>query len=526
MKSQVMKIYDVIFVSGDYCVDHPLNALGVLKRVLEDNGFSVGVIEKPDWTKNDDFLKLGKPRLFFGITSGSVDSMLQNYTSLKKPRKDDAYSPFDSKIPDRTVIVYANKIKQLFKDSIMVIGGVESSLRRFAHYDYWDNKLRKSILLDSRADILVYGAGEFPIVEIARRIKENQNIEGIESTCRLSNKIPQGFKILPSYEDVVKDKTAFCKMQLMLSNKDNLAQKFENRYVLQYKAHNYTTNELDCIYGLQYTRNIPKKAAKEFKKIQFSVVTHRGCIGKCNFCSITLLFGDKIVSRSEESILDEIRSLTKHPDFKGYIDDLGGPSANMYGMDCEMSNDCRNDCINCSRLRKDHSKLIQLLRKARAIEGIKKIFVRSGIRYDLALESQEYIKEISLHHISGCLKIAPEHFSKKVLDLMNKNNDRFYEFKNIFDKFNKKLNQSLRYYFMTAHPGSEIDDVKLLRKRIDELSNTEKIQIFIPTPMTVSTCMYYTSMNPQTLKKIYVPYTYNEKKKQKNILYNKKKRIE
>jgi len=507
--------FDIILISGEYYVDHPLSAAGVLKRVLEGKGFSVGIIEKPDWKSDKDFLKFGKPKLFFGVTSGSIDSMLVNYTPLKKPRAEDKYNPYNSGIPDRALIVYCNKLKKLFKDSILVIGGIEASMRRFVHYDYWQNDLRKSILMDTRADILVYGYGEFQIVEIAERLKKGKSIESIDGTCIVSNTVPQGFALLPSFDEA-KDKKTFCKMQLMFSTQKNLAQKIDTRYVLQYKMHSYATKELDYIYGLDYSRDIPEKFP-EFRMAQFSVVTHRGCIGGCNFCSLALHQGSKIVSRSEKSILDELKKITKHKDFKGFIDDLGGASANMYGMDCVKCDNFK--CLGCKNLDTSHSRLISLMREARKIKGIKKIFVRSGIRYDLAVQSEDYVKELSHNHISGCLKIAPEHFSEEVLKLMNKNTGKFEDFKKMFDKYNKPLNQELKYYLMTGHPGSSMDEVKELASKIKQMKNAESVQLFTPTPMTVSTCMYYTGLNPFTMEKVYVPYTYAEKKKQKNILY-------
>jgi len=452
------KQFDIILVSGDYHIDHPLNSTGVLKRVLEDNGYSVGIIEKPDWNSDDDFLKLGRPRLFFGVGSGSIDSMLQNYNALLKPRKEQEFSPYDSKVPDRAVIVYTNALKRLFKGVPIVIGGVESSLRRFAHYDYQSNRLRKSILLDSKADLLVFGAGERPVLEIAERLDNGDGLEGIAST-----------------------------------------------------------EWIDYIYSLPYSRNIPKYA-KEFKMAQFSIVTHRGCFGNCSFCSISLHFGKKIVSRSEESILAEARRIRKHPDFKGYIDDLGGPSANMYGMDCKNAEFCSGNCISCKKLDRSHKRLIRLMRRIREIKGIKKVFVRSGVRFDLAVDSMEYIKELSEHHISGCLKIAPEHFSESVLKLMNKNNSSFDRFKKIFDKINKPLRQELRYYLMGAHPGEDEKDRKILKNALRKLKNTESVQIFTPTPMSMSTCMFYTEMDPKTFKKISVVKKFSKKKRIKRSL--------
>ncbi len=525
-----MTQYDIILVSGEYLVDHPLSPVGVIKKVLEHKGFSVAVIEKPNWKTNLDFQKFGKPKLFFGVTAGSIDSMLCNYTPLKKKRAEDENEPYDSGMPDRAVIVYCNKIRENFKDSMIVLGGIEASMRRFGHYDYWDNTLRKSILVDSRADILVYGNGEWQIVEIAKRVKtvfgkvgEKLNLTKIEGTCIISNTIPeefngQKFQELPSFDEIKADKKAFCKMQTLFSNELNLAQKQDTRYVLQYKMHQYTPKEIDEIYSLDYSREIPKYYP-EFKMIQFTVTTHRGCIGNCNFCSIALHQGNKIISRSEESILNEIKQITKHKDFIGYIDDLGGPSANMYGMDCKKCN--KTTCLTCENLDRSHKRLIQLMKKAREIPGIKKIYVRSGIRYDLAIESEEYIRDLSDHHISGSLKIAPEHFSTSVLSLMNKKDekDTFNKFKTYFEKYNRPKKQELKYYLMTAHPGSSIKEAEELANSIRKLRNTESIQIFTPTPMSVSTCMYYTGMNPYTLQEIYVPYSYNEKKKQKNMLY-------
>jgi uncharacterized radical SAM protein YgiQ len=513
-----MQQYDIILVSGEYYVDHPLSSVGVLVKVLNDKGYSVAVIEKPDWKTDKDFLKYGKPKLFFGITSGSIDSMLVNYTPLKKKRSEDKHNPYNSGIPDRAITVYCNKLRQLFKDTILVIGGIEASMRRFSHYDYWENRVRKSILLDSRADILVYGCGEYQILEIAERLKKTKELDGIEGTCVIRSAVPNNFNVIFSHEEIIKDKSLFCHMQMMFSTKKNLAQKTDNRYVLQYKMHNYTTEELDHIYGLDYSRDIPKNFP-EFKMAQFSVVTHRGCIGNCNFCSITLHQGDRVISRSEKSILAELKKITQHKDFKGYIDDLGGASANMYGMDCLKCEDGK--CIGCRNLDLSHSKLIHLLREARKIPGIKKIFIRSGIRYDLAVNSEEYIKEISNHHLSGCLKIAPEHVLPKILKLMNKSdNGSFSKFKKMFEKHNQPLNQYLNYYFMTGHPGSTLEDAEELAIQLKKLKNVESVQLFTPTPMTVSTCMYYTGIEPKTMKPIYVPYTYNEKKKQKNIIFS------
>lgn len=497
--------YDIIFITGELYFDHPLSGTAMLKRLLEKYGYKVGIIEMPK--KEEEIKKLGKPKLFFGISSGSVDSMVRNYTPLKKLRIDDDNINYNGSVPDRAVIVYSNWVKHIFKDSIIVLGGTEATLRRFTHYDYWDNKLRKPILFDSRADILAYGSAEKQILEIADRIKNKKVLTNIAGTCIIAKEIPSNFIQLPTHDEVASSIERFCDMQNLLTNHKNLAQKIDNRFVLQYKSSKYTSKDLDEYYELPFTRKIPGKHMAGF---EFSVATHRGCIGNCNFCSLTLTQGDKIISRSEESILREIEKITKMPHFRGNIDDLGGPSANMYGMDCNL---CECSCIDCKKLDRTNKRLISLLRKARAIKGVKHIFIRSGIRYDLVTE--EYIKELK-YHVSGKLKIAPEHVNKTVLKLMNKDKGNLNEFIN---KFRKLTGKDLAFYFMVAHPGSGMKENKELANVIKKLKYTEAVQVFTPTPMTVSTCMYYTSLDPKTKKKVYVPYTYSEKKEQKRIVF-------
>jgi len=495
--------YDIIFILGEKYFDHPLCGIALLKRYLEKNKFTVGIIETPQNEK--DITKLGKPNLFFGVSSGAIDSMLRNYTALKKPREE-ADPTYKKEVPDKAVLVYSNWIKKFYKDSIIVLGGVEASLRRFSHYDYWDNEIKKSILLPSRANILVYGYGEKQCLEIANRLKNNQTLEGIEGTCIRSRELPKDFTLLPPHDEVFKREN-FCKMQNLLTNTKNLAQKTDTFYILQYKFPLYTSKDLDEYYEMPFTRKITENYMKGF---EFSVVTHRGCIGNCNFCSLRLMSDGKIVSRSEESILREIRYLTKLPNFKGNIDDLGGPSANMYGMDCRKCN--LENCINCDKLDKSHSKLIHLLREIRKIKEVKHLYVRSGIRYDLV--NDEYLKELK-PHIGGKLKIAPEHISPNVLKAMNKD-------KGSLDAFIKKFKElncgELSYYFMVAHPGSTMKEAKELAEKRKTLKNSEAVQIFTPTPMTVSTCMYYTGLDPKTKKPLFIPKTYKEKKDQKRIL--------
>jgi uncharacterized radical SAM protein YgiQ len=513
--------FDVILVSGEPYVDHPLSAVGVIARVLDGKGFKVGVIGRPDWKTGRDFLKLGRPRLFFGITSGSMDSMLVNYTSLKRERAQDPHASYHSGIPDRAVLVYANKIKSLFPGSAIVLGGIEASLRRFAHYDYWENRVRRSLLLDSRADILVYGPGERQAKEIARRLDKSDDLLGVPGTCVVRKALPAGFDRLPSFEEVSQDPDSFCEAQRLFSNRQSLAQAHAGRYVLQYPMPEYTSTDLDWIYGLPYSRRLPSDFP-EFAMAQFSVITHRGCVGDCSFCSLTLHQGDRIVSRSEESILEEIRRLTRHPEFKGYIDDLGGPTANMYGMDCPTP--CREGkCLPCEKFDRGHDRLIRLMKRARAVPGVKKVFVRSGIRYDLALESRAYLRELCAHHVSGLLKIAPEHVSPRVLHLMNKGRDRSREFRRLFKELNRGRRQQLKGYYMVAHPGTSEKEAQELARHLAKLERegekpVEGVQIFTPTPMTRSTCMYHTGIDPITGEPVYVPRTFTEKKAQKRLL--------
>jgi uncharacterized radical SAM protein YgiQ len=502
--------YDIILITPDPYVDHPFSGTAIIKNVLEDKGFKTAVIDSPN--KESDFQKYGKPKCFFGISGGAMDSMVINYTALKKRRDESEFSNRNYKVPDRAVIYYCNMIRKSYKDSKMVIGGIESSLRRFAHYDFWDNKLRKSILLDSRADILIYGYGEKQILEIAKKIKSNKPIDNIKGTCMVSTKVPDNFSELPTFDEI-KDKKLFCEMQNQLDINKNLAQKFDNRYVLQNSQMEYTQKDLDYVYGLKYIRKIPKHF-NEFKIVQFSILTHRGCFGNCNFCSIAHNSGKGIISRSKESILKEIKYLKTLSNFKGVIE-LSGASANMYGMDCELANTCKNNCLTCDKLDISHKQIIDLLQSARKL--VDKINIKSGIRYDLAVKSPKYIKEIIKYHIDFLLMVAPEHRDRYVLKLMNKeeNVDKFID---MFNEISNKegIKTELSYYLMVGHPGCTIENSEKLRKFTKRHKYSDYIQIFTPTPMTVSTCMYYTGLDPKTLRPIYVPYSYNEKKRQKN----------
>ncbi len=515
--------FDVILVSGEPYADHPLSPAGMIARVLDAEGYRVGVIACPDWKGTADFMKLGRPRLYFGVTSGSIDSMLVNTTPLKRERARDPNAPFLSRMPDRAVIVYANRIRELHKGARIVLGGIEASLRRFAHYDYWGDDVRRSILLDTRADILVYGPGEFQAVEIARRLAEGKDLDGIRGTAVIRAEAPSGADVVPSFEAVKGDKNLFCEAQRRMSNRRTIAQGHGNRFVVQYPAPDYRPEDLDRVYGLPFTRRIPE-GFPELGMARFSVQTHRGCVGRCSFCALSLHQGDRIVSRSEASILDEIRRMTQHPEWRGIVDDLGGPSANMYGMDRVTAEAGLPKFVAAA-----HRRLIGLMREARAIPGVRKVFVRSGIRYDLALESPEYIRELVRHHVSGLLKIAPEHVSDNVLRLMNKSGgrSRLDEFRRAFAEAVAesplKGARYLKYYFLVAHPGTTEKEARELADYVRGLERggekaIEGVQIFTPTPMTRSTCMYYTGLDPITGESVYVPRPYAEKKAQRRML--------
>jgi radical SAM superfamily enzyme YgiQ (UPF0313 family) len=417
-------------------------------------------------------------------------------------------------MPDRAVIVYANRLRELHKGAVLVLGGIEASLRRFAHYDYWGDDVRRSILLDTRADILVYGPGELQVVEIARRLDRGEGLDAIRGTSIIRPEAPAGALIIPSFEEVAADKDKFCEAQKRLTNRKTIAQKHANRFVVQYAAPDYTPADLDRVYGLPFTRRIPE-SFPELGMARFSVQTHRGCRGRCSFCSLSLHQGDRIVSRSERSILEEIRRMTRHPEWKGFVDDLGGPTANMYGLDE-------------AGIEEAHRRLLGLMRAARKVPGVKKVFVRSGIRYDLAVESPEYVRELVRHHVSGLLKIAPEHVSDGVLRLMNKSGgrQRLDEFRRLFASVTQPKGgrpQHLKYYFMVAHPGTTDKEARELADFLRELERSgekpvEGVQIFTPTPMTRSTCMYHTGKDPITGQAVYVPRPYAEKKAQKRML--------
>ncbi|MFC1553538.1 YgiQ family radical SAM protein [candidate division KSB1 bacterium] len=546
---------DIILVTGDAYIDSPFIGVSIIGKVLIDTGYRVGIIAQPDVSSSADIMRLGEPELFWGVTSGSIDSMVANYTASMKKRKSDDLTPGgrNEKRPDRAVIAYTNLIKKHFKNTKpVVLGGIEASLRRIPHYDQRDNKIRRSVLFDAKADYLVYGMGERTIIELADALKNKSDISDIKGLVYISKDpaISENDIILPSFDEVKTDKELFTEMfKTFYDNTDpvtarRLLQKHDTRYLVLNKPQNsFSQAEIDAIYDLDYEYDAhPAEKSKgdirALETIRFSITSHRGCYGECNFCSITIHQGRVIESRSERSIIREAKKLTKLPGFKGYILDVGGPSANMYGSICKRMNKkgvCTDkDCLfpkQCKTLEVNHKKQIDLLKKIAKINGIKKVFVASGLRHDMVINDQNYgtryLEELIKNHISGQLKIAPEHTEDNVLRLMRKTgiND-LIDFKGYFEKLNKKPDkkQFLTYYLIAAHPGCGMSEMKELRKfAVSKLHLLpEQVQIFTPTPSTYSTLMYYTGKDPFTGEKIFVEMDIRKKEKQKAVIAKKK----
>jgi uncharacterized radical SAM protein YgiQ len=540
---------DIILVTGDAYMDSPHIGVAVVGKALMKAGFRVGIIAQPDIHSSSGILRLGDPTLFWGITGGSIDSMVANYTPLKKRRKSDDYTPggMNTRRPDRAVIVYANLIRQYSSSKKpIVLGGIEASLRRIAHYDYWSDSIRRSILFDAKADVLVYGMGEYPVVELARRFSTNRDFRDIRGICFIAKEKPDGFVELPSFEEVLNTTEAFTRMfHTFTRNNDpisgtGLCQRHGDRYLV----HNPpwptpTEKELDTVYEMDFEREVhpyyrAQGEVKAMQTIRFSLTTHRGCFGRCNFCSISAHEGAVVASRSEASIVREAERLTRHPEFRGYIQDVGGASANMYGFYC-LWKKRKGLCLDrkclypdiCPRLEVSHERQIKLLSRLKDIPGIKKAFVSSGIRYDLVCADKKhghaYLEEMVGHHISGQMKIAPEHAVQKVLDAMAKANlSTLSRFRDTFCTLTRLKNkkQYLTYYFIAAHPGCTESDMKKLKSFIKKhLKLTpEQVQIFTPTPSTYSSLMYYTERNPFTGEKIFVEKGMEGKKRQKDII--------
>lgn len=544
---------DIVLVTGDAYVDHPSFGTAVIGRVLEDAGYRVGIIPQPNWKKLDDFKALGRPRLFFGVTAGNLDSMLANYTANRNLRREDEYSPGGKTglRPDRATIIYTNRIKEAFPGVPVVIGGVEASLRRLAHYDYWSDKVRKSILLDSKADILVYGMGEKPITEIAGRLKEGADIKNFDdirgTVIARSNLDGIGdHVIIPNFEDVSKSKNKFNEafktiyLEADPRRGQTIVQPHDGRFVIQLPpALPFTADELDRIYLLNYARQWHPEYNKEggvpgFETVRFSIASHRGCSGGCSFCSLYLHQGRIVQSRKPESIIKEAKSLSERSDFKGTITDIGGPTANMFLADCKewgTRGACKaKQCLTpekCKNFRIDYDSTVRMWRNIRQLPKVKHLFIGSGLRYDLLADDKAigYLRELCRHHISGRLKVAPEHTEERILKLMNKPSfdiyGRFLEKFHAADREAGKK-QFIVNYIISGHPGCTLADALELSLHMMKMHiHPEQIQDFVPLPMTMSGAMYYTEKNPMTGEDIYVAKGLRERKLHRALIqYN------
>ncbi|NPV56552.1 MAG: YgiQ family radical SAM protein [Anaerolineae bacterium] len=540
---------DVILVSGDSYIDSPMVGVAVIGRVLEAAGYRVGIIAQPDIQSGKDIQRLGEPRLFWGVSGGSVDSMIANYTPTNRKRRRDDYTPGgeNNRRPDRAVIAYANLIRRYFKNtSPIVLGGIEASLRRVAHYDYWTDKVRRSILLDAKAELLVYGMAENTIRQLATALANGADYRDIRGLCYIASEAKAQYLELPSHEDCAADKNAFTEMFMTFyHNQDaitarGLQQAHGNRYLVHTPPNApLTQKELDEVYHLPFKRAQhpfyeAKGTVKALETIRFSIPTHRGCYGECNFCAIAMHEGRTVTWRSQESILKEARTLTKLPGFKGYILDLSGPSANMYAVECDKKLEtgaCEHrNCLTptiCPALKIDHQSQIDLMRAIREIPGVKKVFLASGIRYDMLMADEQhtdaYLEELVNHHVSGQLKVAPEHSEAAVLRRMNKSDPGvLMAFKRKFDQANQRAGkrQFLTYYFIAAHPGCSEAEMRQLSRFVSKTLriHPQQVQIFTPTPSTISSLMYYTEKDPFNGEKIFVEKNLARKDRQKQII--------
>lgn len=541
---------DFIFVSGDAYVDHPSFGPAILCRLLEKHGYRVGIIPQPDWHSTKDFTSLGKPRLGFLVSSGNLDSQLSRYTAAKRLRHDDSYSPGGKAgfRPERAVLTYARRLRECWGSDVpIIIGGIEASLRRFAHYDYWADEVRPSILAECDADLLVYGMGEHQLIEIAAQLHQGveiQNIQDVQGTCF---RVPDfdyiwDYEAIASFEQVRKSKAAFAEafrteyLEQDAFRGKRLAQQNGSWCIVQNPpAMPLSTEEMDEIYDLPYMRTWHPMYDKAggvpaIEEVKFSITAHRGCFGGCNFCAIISHQGRIIQPRSDASILREAKIMTEQPDFKGYIHDVGGPTANFHRTSCDAQlkrGTCHGkQCLSpdtCKNLTASHAGYLELLRKLRQLPKVKKVFIRSGIRFDyLMLAKDDFLRELCEHHISGQLKIAPEHISDRVTRLMGKSGSKVYRrFVEKFTRMNKQLGkkQYLVPYFMSSHPGSQLEDAIELAEFIKEMGyHPEQVQDFIPTPGTLSTCMWYTGLNPLTGQQVYSAKSPEEKAMQRALM--------
>lgn len=542
---------DFVYVMGDSYVDHPSFGAAIITRVLEDCGYRVAVLSQPDWKNDADFLQFGKPRLGFFVTAGNIDSMVAHYTVAKRKRSDDAYTAGgkNGKRPDRAVTVYSNIIRRLYPDSVIIIGGLEASLRRFAHYDYWKNTVMPSVLFDSKADIISYGMGELQTIEMAKRLSEGYPVEalydirGICYAVKTSDYVPKTVVELPSYERVCESKKDYAiAARKELEEADavrgkTLIQRHGNYILIQNPPMQpLDTKQLDYVYSLPYERWYPQCYEKlggvpGIQEVLFSITHNRGCFGACNFCSLAFHQGRAVTVRSKQSVIDEAKAFLNDKRFKGYISDVGGPTANFRLPSCEKQKKaglCKSrKCLAptpCPNMQVSHTEYLDILRELRKLDGIKKVFIRSGIRFDYLMEDQsdEFFEELVKYHISGQLRVAPEHCSAAVLDRMGKPHIETY--KKFCDKFYKltgrmSKDQYIVPYLMSSHPGSTLKDaveLALFCKR--ENIHPKQVQDFYPTPGTISTCMFYTGIDPYTMKEVYVPKTEEEKSMQRALL--------
>lgn len=549
MKARDWQQLDFIIVSGDAYVDHPSFGVAIISRLLEDAGFKIGIIAQPDWRSVNDFKKLGCPRLAFLVTAGNMDSMVNHYTVNKKRRSSDAYAPGGKtgKRPDRATIVYCNRVREAYKNTPIIIGGIEASLRRFAGYDFWDDQVRRSILFDSRADLLVYGMGEKQILEIAENMDSGLDIKYIRhipGTCYIKDNLDDlyGYKEIYAYEEIKSDKKKYAQaFKTQYEEQDPirgkiLVQKHNNRYLVQNPPVMPLDQEkLDFIYSLPYQRDYHPVYKDEggvpaIREVKFSITSSRGCYGGCSFCALSFHQGRIVVGRSRESIIAEAKKIIADEDFKGYIHDVGGPTANFRQPACDHQltrGSCKNkQCLYpepCANLRVDHSQYLNILRDLRNLEGVKKVFIRSGLRYDyiMADEDDRFFRELCQHHVSGLLKVAPEHVSQEVLDLMGKPDaEVFDKFRKKFYRINEEINkeQYLIPYLISGHPGSILASAIELAEYLRDINHhPEQVQDFYPTPGSLSTAMYYTGYDPRTMEEVYVPGR-QEKKMQRALL--------
>ena len=543
---------DVILVSGDSYIDSPYIGVALIGKLLVQRGYRVGIIAQPDLQSAADITRLGQPLLFWGVSGGSVDSLVANFTAANKRRRSDDYTPGgqNDRRPDRAVIAYTNLIKRHFKNSCpIVLGGVEASLRRVAHYDYWSDSIRRAILFDAKADILVYGMAERTIVELAGRLHAAEDWRGQRGLSFIAKEPPEGYLELPAYEQVQNDPQTFIEMfHLFYRNNDplnarGLYQRHGDRVLVQNPPNFYLNQaELDEVYALDFERGQhpyyqAQGAVKALETIRFSLSTHRGCYGECNFCAIAVHEGRTVRWRSPQSIEAEARQISKLPGFKGYIQDVSGPTANMYGFECARkltSGSCQDRrCLTpeiCPALKIDHSRQLELLRRLRQIDGVKKVFVASGIRYDMLLADRQYgrqyLQEIVEHHTSGQLKIAPEHTEEHVLRRMGKpGTASLKKFKTLFDDLNHAAGkqQFLTYYLIAAYPGCTLNDMHKLKAYASQhlRLNPEQVQIFTPTPSTYASLMYHTGLDPFTGEKLFVEKDLAGKLRQKLVVTEK-----